>query len=99
MRQLEKRELIQVLVKAYNTILTDYYYFPEVVFAGRQRIDKEAFDYIKSEGYICEIKHDSFGRFYKLTKKADELIHEVTTARPIPKRRKSAVLVAQALLF
>src|SRR5688572_22032076 len=99
MRQLEKRELIQVLVKAYNTTLTDYYYFPEVIFAGRQRMDKEAFEFLKIEGYIREIKHDSFGRFYTLTKKAEDLIHAVTTMRPVVKRKKSAAFAAQALLF
>lgn len=99
MRQLEKRELIHVLVKAYNTTLTDYYYFPEVVFAGRQRMDKEAFEYLKAEGYISQMKHDAFGRFYKLSKKAEDLIHTITTARPVPKRKKSAVRAAQALLF
>lgn len=99
MRQLEKSELIHVLVKAYNTTLTDYYYFPEVVFAGRQRIDKEAFEYLKAEGYLYEIRHDSFGRFYKLSKKADSLISAITTVRHQPKRKKSTVFTAQPLLF
>ena len=99
MRQLEKSELIAVLVKAYNTTLTDYYYFPEVVFAGRQRIDKEAFDYLKAEEYIREIKHDSFGRFYKLTKKAEQLMYSVTATRPQTKRKRPAPMAAQAFLF
>lgn len=99
MRQLENRELIQVLVKAYNTTLTDYYYFPEVVFAGRQRIDKDAFEFLRAEGYIQELKHDSFGRFYKLTKKAEATIYAVTAARQQPKRKKRNVPASLPILF
>ncbi len=99
MRPLEKSELIQVLVKAYNTTLTDYYYFPEVVFAGRQRIDKEAFDFIRAEGYIKELRRDSFGRFYTLTKKAVTEIQAATSARPQAKRKKRAEALNQPILF
>lgn len=96
MRQLEKRELIQVLVKAYNTILTDYYYFPEVVLAGNQRIDREAFDAMLAEGFLQQTKRDAFGGFYVLTPKAYQMIYEQVTGRQVSKKKKPAPKMVQA---
>jgi hypothetical protein len=90
------RELLPVLVKALHTTVTDYYYFPEVVFAGRHRIDREAFDLMLAHGFLKEVKHDAFGRFYILTPQAHQLIHEQITGRHTYKRKKGAPRAVQA---
>ncbi len=90
------RELLPVLVKALHTTVTDYYYFPEVVFAGRQRIDREAFDSMCAEGFLQKTKCDAFGRFYILTPKAHQLIYEQVTGRHSYKRKKPAPKMVQA---
>lgn len=96
MRRLEKCELLPVLVKAYNTTVTDFYYFPEVVFAGRQRIDREAFDQLLANEWLHEIKRDAFGRFYQLTPKAHQVIYEQLISRHTAKRKKPAPIAVQA---
>ena len=92
----ERCELLPVLVKALHTTVTDYYYFPEVIFAGRQRIEREAFDALLAEGFLQQIKKDAFGRFYALTPKAHQLIYEQVTSRHIPKKKKPAPQMVQA---
>lgn len=90
------RELLPVLVKALHTTVTDYYYFPEVVFAGRQRIDREAFDLMLAGGFLYETKRDAFGRFYTLTTKAQQLIYDQVTVRHGHKKKKPAPQMVQA---
>lgn len=92
----DHRELLPVLVKALHTTVTDYYYFPEVVFAGRQRIDRDAFDVMLAEGFLEQTKKDAFGRFYILTPKAHQLIYEQVTSRHVYKKRKPAPKMIQA---
>ena len=90
------RELLPVLVKALHTTVTDYYYFPEVVFAGRQRIDREAFDAMLAAGFLHQTKRDTFGRFYTLTPKAEQIIYEQVTSRHLYKKKRPAPKMVQA---
>ena len=99
MGRLQNRELLSVLVKAYNTTLTDYYYFPEVIFAGRQRIEREAFELLRSQGLIQQVRHDSFGRFYTLTSKGEQMIYELLMARAHTKRKNATPAAVQASFF
>lgn len=92
----EHRELLPVLVKALHTTVTDYYYFPEVIFAGSQRIEREAFDAMLAEGFLQQIRKDAFGRFYALTPKAQSLIYEQVTGRHVYKKKKPAPQMVQA---
>jgi len=92
------RQLLPVLVKALHTTVTDYYYFPEVVFAGRHRIDREAFDLMLAEGFLKEIRRDAFGRFYTLTPRAHQLIYEQVTSRHVHKKKKPEPKMVQAQL-
>ena len=96
MGRLKNQELLSVLVKAYNTTLTDYYYFPEVVFAGRHRIERELFDHLRHEELVTPIRHDSFGRFYTLTQKAEQMIYAHLVGRAGAKRKREVNDGAQA---
>lgn len=89
MHQPENRYLLSLLVKAYNRPILDYYYFPEVIYVGRQKMDREDFEYLLAEGLIGEYKHDAFGRFYTLTKKAEELLFLNIAAKAARKKRPS----------
>ncbi len=95
MHQLPKQQLLSLLVHAYNNCIKDYYYFPDVIFIGEQRVSKEEFDILLLEGYIEEVQHDSFGRFYRLSKTAEERIHELSVIKRPLKKRKRIIAVTQ----
>ena len=84
----ENRPLLSLLVKAYNASIQDYYYFPDVIIAGEQRMEREDFDLLLSGGFIEEYKHDSFGRFYRLSQEAEHLLYQLIIARSHAKKRK-----------
>lgn len=83
----ENRQLLSLLVKAYNTSIQDFYYFPDVILVGEQRMERDDFDLLRSGGYILEFRHDSFGRFYRLSQKAEHLLYQLIVSRS-PARKK-----------
>jgi hypothetical protein len=95
--QLPTKQLLSLLVHAYNNSIKDFYYFPEVVFIGEQRVSKEEFDILWSEGYLEQYQHDSFGRFYKLSKKAEDCIHESVVVKA-SKKKKYVIPASQGQL-
>ena len=58
-------------------------------------MSKEEFDFLLLEGYIEEVQNDSFGWFYKLSKKAEECIHELSVIKRPPKKRKRIIAATQ----
>lgn len=78
--------LLQLLVKVYNQTVQSYHYFPDVIICGRQRLEKVEFDTLVYEGFLEPYYADSFGRFYRLSAKAHQLLHQ-----SLHKRRGRAV--------
>lgn len=66
--------LLALLLKAYNEEVKDFYYFPDVVFIGRQRVEVVAFKQLLNEGYLQQTHCDTFGRFYKLSPEAEQVL-------------------------
>lgn len=95
MDQLPTKELLSLLVHAYNNSIKDFYYFPEVVYIGEQRVSKQEFDLLLAGGFLEEYSHDSFGRFYRLSKKGEECIYETIAARKQAKKKKQFIPAAQ----
>ena len=89
MRPQEKRQLLSLLVKVYNTCIQDFYYFPEVIVVGRQRITGEEFSLLLQGGWIELFRFDSFGRFYRLSLRGKEFLYTETASRPLPKKKKA----------
>jgi hypothetical protein len=85
----ENKSLLSLLVKIYNETVRDYYYFPDIIYAGNHRIEKTEMILLLNEGYIKECDHDSFGRFYKSTKKCELLIHDLIIQK-LSRKRKQA---------
>lgn len=81
MARLSHKKLLHILVQAYNSSIKDYYYFPDVIHAGSQRIEKDDFLFLWSEGYLELYRHDTFGRFYRLSEKAEQLLYRKIIAR------------------
>jgi len=88
MFQPENKRLLSLLVKVYNRSITDYYYFPDIIFAGNQKIERADFALLLTEGYIHKQKHDSFGRYYTLSKQGEAVLHQQLAARQ--QRKKAA---------
>lgn len=99
MRQPENKHLLSLLVKAYNQAITDYFYFPEVIYAGAQKIERADFETLLSEGLIQLSKYDSFGRYYQLSKKGETLLHEQRVAKPHRKRPTPVPLTQGCFYF
>ena len=92
------RALLRLLVKAYNSSILDFYYFPDVIFVGRQRMEREEFLYLLTEEYITLFKHDSFGRYYTLSKKAEDLLYASVVLKAAHRRKKELLPVQQGQL-
>lgn len=97
MHQPHNRHLLSLLVKAYNQAITDYFYFPEVIYAGPQKIERADFEFLLSEKLIALFKFDSFGRYYRLSKKGDNLLRQLFAKRA--KKRREAVPLTQGCLY
>ena len=98
MHQPENRYVLSLLVKVYNSTITDYFYFPEVIFAGNQKIERADFEMLIAEELIVLSKFDSFGRYYTLSKKGDHLLHQ-HFAKPLKKKTVSVPLTQGCLYF
>lgn len=98
MHQPENKHLLRLLVKAYNCAITDYYYFPEVIYAGAQKIERADFEFLLSEGLIVLSKFDSFGRYYTLSKKGDQVLRRFQH-KPVKRKTPSVPLTQGCLYF
>jgi hypothetical protein len=98
MRQPENKHLLPLLVKAYNQVITDYFYFPEVIFAGNQKIERVDFETLLSDGLIQLSKYDSFGRYYQLSRKGEQLLQQ-HPAKPARKKVMPVPLTQGCLYF
>jgi hypothetical protein len=94
----EYTSLLRLLITIHNRTIRDYFYFPDVVLADHQRIDKDDFFYLKQEGYIEEYSHDSFGRFYRASAKARQLIQQVFAVKQGIKRKRIKIKSMQGSL-
>jgi hypothetical protein len=99
MQQPENKHLLSLLVKAYNQTITDYYYFPEVIYAGAQKIERSDFDLLLSEGLIRVFKYDSFGRCYRLSKKGEQQLQQQHLAKPARKKALPVPLTQGCFYF
>ena len=88
MEQLTDKQLLALLVKVVYCTVQDYYYFPDVIIAGRQKIEQEEFQFLLSEEYIAYYKADSFGRFFKHTAKAESYMAAATFLKPTHTKKK-----------
>jgi hypothetical protein len=86
--------ILALLLKAYNRPVKDYYFFPDVIFVGRQRMEPEDFFQLVAEGYLQQTHRDSFGRIYTLSAKAEQLLHQSLQAKK-GKSRKLPVLAKE----
>jgi cyclopropane fatty-acyl-phospholipid synthase-like methyltransferase len=66
--------LLQLLVSVYNQSIQTYFYFPDVIICGYQRLEREAFDQLLANEMVQPFKADSFGRWYRLSKKGEEVL-------------------------
>ena len=98
MHQAPDKQLLSLLVHAYNNFIKDFYYFPDVIFIGEQKISKEEFDLLLSKAFIEEYHHDSFGRFYKLSQKGEYFIYEMLILKRPHKKRKPVQEMSQGCL-
>ena len=62
--------LLQLLVRVYNQSIQSYFHFPDVIICGNHRMEEEDFRLLLNEGYIEAYYADSFGKLYRLSKKA-----------------------------
>jgi hypothetical protein len=92
MEQLTDKQLLALLVKVVYCTVQDYYYFPDVIIAGRQKIEREEFLFLFSEGYIAFYKADSFGRFYKHTAKAESYMAAATFLKHTNTKKKAKTI-------
>lgn len=98
MPQQANTAILALLLKAYNRPVKDFYYFPEVIMVGRQRIEPEEFAQLIAGGYLQQTHRDSFGRFYCLTEKAKQLLHESLQPKQGKNRKKQGFQAAQGSL-
>jgi hypothetical protein len=68
------QDLLHLLVSIYNQSIQTYYYFPEVILCGRQHIEREQFEGLLAEDFVAAYKADSFGKYYRLTKKGEDYL-------------------------
>ena len=97
MRPSENTNLLRLLVKIYNCTITDFFYFPEVIYAGAQKIERTEFDYLLSQNLIALSKFDSFGRYYTLSKKGDRLLRQLQ--HKCPRKKPFAVPLTQGCFY
>lgn len=84
--------LLQLLVRVYNQSIQSYYFFPDVIFCGPHRLERNDFECLLAEGLIFPYYTDSFGKLYHLTKKAEEVLREQRFRKRYRPRRPAGVL-------
>lgn len=91
------QELLRVLVSIYNQSIQTYYYFPDVIICGRQHIEKEAFDTLLAADFLTAYKADSFGKYYRLSRRGEEFL--LTTSFRRRQKQMQPVLPAGQSAF
>jgi hypothetical protein len=79
--------LLQLLVSIYNQSIQTYFYFPEVIICGRQRLEREDVERLLALHFLQPYKTDSFGRWYRLSKRGEAFLLQSLFRR----RQKTAV--------
>lgn len=90
-------ELLHLLVSIYNQSIQTYFYFPEVIICGHQRLEREAFEQLLSNKFLQVYKADSFGRYYRLSKDGEAFLFQ-SSFRRRQKVYSSALLAGQSRL-
>lgn len=75
------RELLRLLVSIYNQPIQTYYYFPDVIISGHQRLEREAFAELVTQDFVTVASFDSFGKNYRLSKKGEAFLFASTFRR------------------
>jgi hypothetical protein len=75
MSQPNPEQVLELLQTINYSGLETFKNFPDVVMAGKQRVNKEDVDYLFNQGYLEEQKTDSFGKYLKLTEIARQFIN------------------------
>lgn len=88
--------LLQVLVKVYNCVVTDFYYFPDVVYAGTQKLARNEFELLQQQQLLDCVRYDSFGRYFTLSKKALQFVQQYFDKRS---HKKMVVPLTQGCLY
>jgi hypothetical protein len=94
MQNKRDKELFSLLVRVYNNSIQCYFHFPDVIIYGNHRLERQEFEQLLSGNYIAPCYADSFGKIFRLTKKAEILLH---LQRNKKKRRPAYTLTASAL--
>jgi len=68
------QSLLQLLVRLYNQSIQTYFHFPDVIICGHHRIDEAEFNLLIAEGFVEAFYVDSFGKLFRLSKKAHQLL-------------------------
>lgn len=87
--------LLQLLVRMYNQSIQSYYFFPDVIICGRYRLEREQFEGLLREGFLFAFDADSFGKLYRLSRKAEALLQAEAHKRK--HRMNSVKTTAQAV--
>lgn len=89
--------LLQLLVRVYNQSIQFYYHFPDVIICGNLRLEREEFDFLLKGGYLETYHTDSFGKIYRVSKRAELLLYQSLGRRryrhsPVAKQNAQAAL-------
>ncbi|RYZ25309.1 MAG: hypothetical protein EOO10_18615 [Chitinophagaceae bacterium] len=68
------QSLLQLLVRLYNQSIQTYFHFPDVIICGHHRIDEAEFNLLVVEGFVDAFYVDSFGKLFRLSKKAHHML-------------------------
>ena len=68
--------LLQLLVRVYNQSIQYYFHFPDVIICGKLRLEEAEFQLLLAEGYLETFYVDSFGKLFRLSKKAIHVLQE-----------------------
>lgn len=75
------QELLHLLVSIYNQSIQTYHYFPDVILCGRQRLEREAFSYLRTNDFLTVTASDSFGQYFRLSKKGEAYLFQSSFRR------------------
>lgn len=85
------QDLLALMVSLYNETIQTYFYFPDVIICGRQRLERQSFDQLVVEEFVAAYKADSFGRYYRLSKKGEDFLFTYSFRR---RQKHSIALLA-----
>lgn len=94
----EQKQLLSLLARINNESIRDYYFFPDVIYAGAYKLDVDDMRLLLSEGYIEEYSHDSFGRFYRASKKAEDFLYTMVISKVHRRKRQPSIPAVQCYL-